>query len=277
MTSRNKAAYHRYAHEAMATTFEILINADDSSYAGQAAMEAFWELDRLESKLSRFHQNSDVSQINRASAGIPVAVSYDAFVCLRVALWVSRETNGAFDVTAPDGGFDDIDLAEETLSVTLNRTGLSIDLGGIGKGYALDCMAAILDQWELKRTLLLAGGSTALSMNAPVGEKAWAIQFGNGKNVRQVSLRQNSFSGSGLAVKGEHIVNPRTGNTVGIQKQAWALAPTAALSDALSTAFMILDRPAMESFCEIHEGMGWALQLPDARGGLTAITRLPKP
>ncbi len=277
MTSQNKAAYRRYAHEAMATAFEILIDADDSGYAGQAAGEAFRELDRLEIKLSRFHQSSDVSQINRASTGIPAAVSYDAFACLRIALWVSRETNGAFDVTAPDGGFKDIDLAEETLSVTLNRSGLSIDLGGIGKGYALDCMAAILQQWEVKRSLLLAGGSTALAMDAPVREQAWSIQFGSGKNVRQVNLRQNSLSGSGLAVKGEHIVDPRSGNHVRTQKQAWALAPTAALSDALSTAFMILDQPAMESFCENHSGIGWALQLPDGRGGVTALTRLPMP
>ena len=69
-------------------------------------------------------------------------------------------------------------------------------------------------------------------------------------------------------------MDPRSGNVVTAQKIAWALAPTAALSDALSTAFMILDRPAMESFCEKHEGVGWALELSDDHGGVTAISRL---
>lgn len=111
-------------------------------------------------------------------------------------------------------------------------------------------------------------------MNEPVSEQSWIIQFGSGKNVRQVNLRQNSFSGSGLAVKGKHIVDPRSGNPVTAQKRAWALAPTAALSDALSTAFTILDRPTMDSFCEKHKGVGWALEFSDDHGGVTEISRL---
>ncbi len=141
MTSPNTREFHRFAHEAMATTFEILVDTDDSDYAGQAVGEAFRELDRLEAKFSRFDESSDVSQINRVDAETPVAVSYDTFACLKLALWISRETNGAFDITAPESGFKGIDLAEETLSVTLCRPGLNIDLGSIGKGYALDCMA----------------------------------------------------------------------------------------------------------------------------------------
>ncbi len=129
-------------------------------------------------------------------------------------------------------------------------------------------MAEILKHWEVKRSLLLAGGSTALAMNEPVREQSWTIQFGSGKNVREVNLRQNSFSGSGLAVKGEHIVDPQSGNPVTAQKRAWAL------SDALSTTFIILDRPAMESFCEKHDGVGWALELSDDHDGVTAISRL---
>ncbi len=277
MTSQNTAEFHRFAHEAMATTFEILVDADDSGYAGQAAGEAFRELDRLEAKLSRFDESSDVSQINRAKAGTPVIVSYDTFACLKLALWVSQETNGVFDITVPNGGFNHINLNEKTLTVILCHPGLSIDLGGIGKGYALDCMAGILDQWEVKRSLLLAGGSTALALDPPNGEEGWVLQFGDGNNLRQLTLYQNSFSGSGLAVKGEHIVDPRSGNPVKAQKKAWALAPTAALSDALSTAFMILDGPDIDSFCENHDGIGWALELPDKRDVITATSRLPSP
>jgi len=264
MTEGRPSQYHRFAHEAMATTFEILVDCSDPDYARQAAAEAFRDLDRLELKLNRFDETSDVSKINHASTGVPVAVSYDTFACLSIALYVSVETDGAFDVTsasktrpemeaesptldtpeipAVDSGFNFIDLSEETLSVTVRRPGLRVDLGGIGKGYALDCIAEKLEDWDVNRCLLIAGGSTILAMEPPALEQGWPIQFGSGKNSRQMNLRQCSFSGSGLAVKGEHIFDPRSGNPVAALKRAWALAPTAALSDALSTAFMILDR-----------------------------------
>ena len=288
MTEGRPSQYHRFAHEAMATTFEILVDCGDPRYARQAAAEAFRELDRLELKLNRFDETSDVSKINHASTGVPVAVSYDTFTCLSIALYVSVETDGAFDVTsasktrpemeaesptldtpeipAVDSGFNFIDLSEETLSVTVRRPGLRVDLGGIGKGYALDCIAEKLEDWDVNRCLLIAGGSTILAMEPPALEQGWPIQFGSGKNSRQMNLRQCSFSGSGLAVKGEHIVDPRSGNPVAALKRAWALAPTAALSDALSTAFMILDRPAIEAFHKKHDEIGWALELPDYAG-----------
>jgi len=285
MTARPPSPYHRYAHEAMATTFEILVDCDDPRYARQATGEAFRELDRLEAKLNRYDETSDVSKINHASTGVPVAVSYDTFACLSIALYVSAETGGAFDVTsvsrarprmeaesptldppeipAVDRGFNFIDLSEETLSVTVRRPGLCIDLGGIGKGYALDCMSGILEEWEVNRSLLIAGGSTVLAMDAPAQEQGWPVQFGSGEYSRQMNLCKCSFSGSGLTVKGEHIVDPRSGISVAILKRAWALAPTAALSDALSTAFMILDRPAIEAIHDKHDEIGWALELPD--------------
>jgi thiamine biosynthesis lipoprotein len=198
------------------------------------AHEAFRELDRLEAILSRFNESSDVSQINCADVETPVAVSFDTFACLKLALWISRETNGAFDITEPDSGLNHIDLSEETLSVTLCRPGLNIDLGGVGESFALDCMAGILEQWEVKHSLLLAGDSTALALDAPARRQGWPIQFGSGKNARQVNLYQNSFAGSGLALKGEHIVDPRSRNPVTAQKRAWVLAPNAALSPRLS-------------------------------------------
>ena len=288
MTADPPSPYHRFAHEVMATTFEILVDGGDSNYVRQASSEAFRELDCIEAKLNRFDETSDVSKINKASTGVPVAVSFDTFACLSMALFVSAETDGAFDVTsasrirpemeaeyptldtteipAVDSGFNFIDLSEETLSVTVRRPGLRVDLGGIGKGYALDCIAEKLEDWDVNRCLLIAGGSTILAMEPPALEQGWPIQFGSGKNSRQMNLRQCSFSGSGLSVKGEHIFDPRSGIPVAGLKRAWALAPTAALSDALSTAFMILDRPAIEAFHKKHDEIGWALELPDYAG-----------
>lgn len=290
MTEGRPSQFHRIAHEAMATTFEILVDGGDPRYARQAADEAFRELDRIEAKLNRFDETSDVSKINNASTGVPVAVSYDTFACLSIAIYVSAETDGAFDVTSAsrnrpgmdavsptldtselpsvDRGFKFIDLSEETLSVTVHRPGLRVDLGGIGKGYALDCMAEVLEDWDVNRCLLIAGGSTVLAMDAPAKEKGWPIQFGSGERSRLMNLRQCSFSGSGLSVKGEHILDPRSENSAAAQKRAWALAPNATLSDALSTAFMILDRPAIEAFHKKHDETGWALESPDDNGAM---------
>ena len=275
MTSRYLSSFHRFAREAMAATYEILVDGGDSIYAGQATEEAFRELDRLEAKLSRFDETSDVSQINHAATGVPVAVGYDTFACIRLALFVSKETNGAFDVTSPDCDFGSVDLVEGELSVALRRPGASIDLGGIGKGYALDRMSEILGRWDVNRSLLIAGGSTVLAMDAPAQEQGWPIQFGGREHSRQLKLCHCSFSGSGLAVKGEHIVDPRSGIPVPARKRAWALAPTAALSDALSTAFMIMERTSIEVFCEKHQEIGWALELPDGIEGTTACSNLP--
>ncbi len=274
-----------FTHEAMATTFEIKVDCEDANYACQAANAAFCELDRIETKLSRYDETSDISKINRAAAGVPVVVGYDTFACLKIAVNVSGETNGAFDVTSAsnihsglhagsrdidpaempeiDRRSNFIDLSDDALSVTVHRSGLSIDLGGIGKGYALDRMAEILQEWEVNRTLLIAGSSTALAMDAPSHEKGWPVNFGHGENSRQVNIRYCSLSGSGLSTKGQHIVDPRSGNPVVIKKRAWALAPTAALSDALSTAFMILDKPEIEDYHRKHDGIGWALEMPD--------------
>ena len=287
--------YPEFTHEAMATTFEIKVDCEDVNYACQAADAAFCELDRIETKLSRYDETSDVSKINRAATGVPVVVGYDTFACLKMAINVSDETNGAFDVTSasrfrPGIEFDSttsdlsevpeiesrcnlIDLSEDALSVTVHHPGLCIDLGGIGKGYALDRMAEILQEWEVNRTLLIAGGSTALAMDAPSHEKGWPVRFGHGDNSRQVNIRYCSLSGSGLSTKGQHIVDPRSGYPVVIKKRAWALAPTAALSDALSTAFMVLDRNAIEAIHEKHDEIGWALELPDSSGILQLSSR----
>ncbi len=278
MTLKDHSPHHRFAHEAMATTFEIMVDADDPHYAEQAGKEAFRELDRLETKFSRYDESSDVSKINRATLGIPVAIGYDTFACLKLALFVSEKTDGAFDVAStfrefPEpsrkkNGFNFLHLCPETLSITVCRAGLNLDLGGIGKGYALDCMAGILEDWEVAQSLLIAGGSTVLAMDAPTGHQGWPVQFGSISNhTRDLNLCHQSISGSGLAVKGEHIYNPRSGSSLHEKKQAWALAPSAVLSDALSTAFMVMDRPGIESFCRKYPEFGWALQTPDFSAG----------
>jgi thiamine biosynthesis lipoprotein len=89
----------RFSHEAMATTFEIIIVHEDERYAQQAAAAAFDEVDRLEGELSRFIENSDISRINNLPANQPLRLGLDAFECLQLSRRIYAETNGAFDIT----------------------------------------------------------------------------------------------------------------------------------------------------------------------------------
>ena len=89
----------RFSHEAMATTFELLIVHEDKRYASQAAVAAFDEVDRLENELSRFLENSDVTRINNLPAHQSLQLGLDTFECLKIAKRIYNETNGAFDVT----------------------------------------------------------------------------------------------------------------------------------------------------------------------------------
>ena len=93
------AQVKRFSHEAMATTFEILIVHEDDLYARQAAMAAFAEVDRLEEELSRFIENSDISRINELPAGESLPLGLDTFECLKISVRMYAETDGAFDIT----------------------------------------------------------------------------------------------------------------------------------------------------------------------------------
>ncbi|MCX6853813.1 MAG: FAD:protein FMN transferase, partial [Verrucomicrobia bacterium] len=96
--------------------------------------------------------------------------------------------------------------------------------------------------------LLNAGDSTLLAMGKPPDEEAWTVTLADG--AQALSLKDRALSGSGFMVKGAHIMNPRTLRPVAIQEQrSYALAPSAALSDALSTAFMIMDREEVTALC----------------------------
>lgn len=298
-----KPAFHRFAHEAMTTTFEIIIagegGADDSAeYARQAAQAAFHEIDRLEKDLSRFIESSDISRINKLGAKEPVRVSIDTFECLQLAGRLHKETGGAFDVTigaliscwrTPDGtsgrptakeiaearkrtGMERMALDAEHFTVGLDTAGVSVDLGGIGKGFALDKAAENLRDWVdegsgFEAALLSGGQSSVLAMGAPPGERGWVVTVGGDQTVpEEVLLCDRALSGSGTRVRGRHIIDPRTGRPAEGALRAWASCPSAAVSDALSTAFMILSPAEIERYCAEHKDTWAVLLTRDATG-----------
>jgi len=233
---------HIFNHSAMATHFQVRIADEDKSYAAQAAQAAFALTDALESKLSRFRSNSEITEIAQLAVGESLRLTEPVFACLNVAKKMEAATGGGFSVCAaalltqkakPSWNL-------ENFSIRCNTGKLEFDLGAIGKGFALDRMAEVLREWSCPAFLLIAGGSSILAGDAPAGTTGWSCGLGDDNSPRRYWLKNCSLSGSGLAVKGKHILDPRTGKPAARQERAWALCDTAAESDALSTACMVL-------------------------------------
>ncbi len=280
--SEQPPAHHRYTCHAMATTFDVFINRDDADevYAAQAASAVFDEIRRLEDELSRFRASSDIYRLGQLQAGESLIVGMAAWDCLSLAKAVHEETNGAFDITigplmslfvTSEGeprqvgkdvleqarqiiGSHRFDLDQDSMRVTVHASNMIFDLGAMGKGYALDQAADLLQDWKISNFVLNAGDSTILAIGAPGGKDAWPITLGGG--AQRLALTNRAVSGSGFAVKGAHIMNPRLFMPVPIQnRRTYALAPTAALSDALSTAFMVMEPDEIKALCSRYDGV----------------------
>ncbi len=271
-----------FQHEAMATFFEIVIATDDYDYARHAALAAWQEIDRLEAELSRFVETSTLSRANRLRRGESLLLTVDAFECLLTAADVSLATRRAFDPayasTRPADLAPDVPpftLDPETFTLTSLTDHLRLDLGAVGKGYALDRVAALFADWNIAASLLNAGGSSLLGLGAPNTDfTGWPVGVGEGRASREIEIDGASLSGSGIAVKGQHLVDPRTGAPAARTNRVWALAPTAAQADALSTAFFIMPEAEIAAFCAAHPSVGAALVAPGeeliAHGSLRA-------
>jgi thiamine biosynthesis lipoprotein len=272
---------HRFRHDAMAAVFEIIICYDNPEYARQAAYAAFDELDRIEQQLSRFVENSDISQISDLAPNELAILGPEAFHCLQLSLDMYAQTRGAFDVSVGalydcwlDGdknlrtpsqqdldfarqhtGSDHITLDEFAHTVKVDIGPLLIDLGGIGKGYAVDRMAALLSEWGIDIAFIHGGCSSVLAVGTPDGTNGWPVTLSHPNDRRRtldrIELSDRALGSSGLQ-KGCHIIDPRTAKPVDAKLAAWSCAPDAAAADALSTAFMVMSQQQVDQYCREH-------------------------
>ena len=252
----------RLAVSAMGTRFElVLLNGDCGlRAAGEAAID---QIELWHRRLTRFAADSLVSHINREAARGPVRLDRDTFELLRDAVSVWRASEGAFDITiaaamtrsgyldsAVPAGRGTVDagallLDPDNWTLEFTDWGLSIDLGGIGKGHALDCAARVLRDAGVTSALLHAGTSSVVAIGAPEGADGWRIDIPSGADSRSIALRDAAISvsdagGPADARRGApHIVDPRDGRPMPPAVRATVVGPSARLADAWSTALVV--------------------------------------
>jgi thiamine biosynthesis lipoprotein len=200
--------------------------------------------------------------------------------CLVIAGDVFALTGGAFDASIGTG-WASLDLDPDGLLVRATRDGVQIDLGGIGKGYAVDRMADVLEEWGLRRAFVHGGFSSVLALEPPAGRDGWTLTLsdpgGTSRVLARLSVRQTALGASGLR-KGDHILDPRTGAPASGRRAAWTGvsrpdvppdppwpgmepgASAAAVADALATAFMLMEVEEVEALCDRSPGLeAWLL------------------
>ena len=215
-----------FSYSAMATEFEIVIAQPgmDEAAARSAAQAIFAEIERLEEELSRFRPTSEVWRIGSLRSGQSTIVDLATWDCLALAQAVFKETDGAFDITVgplmqlwrnQDGtprtpaaaeiasvreriGGQLYTLDETALRITVHADKLVLDLGGIGKGYALDQAVRLLDEHGIQHALISAGESTILALGHAPGCAGWPIAL-HLAEPRDFVLCDRALSCSGFA------------------------------------------------------------------------------
>jgi thiamine biosynthesis lipoprotein len=292
---------------AMACRWEIMLPAEDEAAlsAAQAALELVGDLER---QMSVFRDDSEISAINRRAAREPVEVEAGLFALLEFALRLNRETSGAFDISAGtlarlwracrnEGraptkhevelaraacGMDHVRFDHDARTVEFARDGVLLDLGAIGKGYALDRVCASLRSADVTRALVHAGHSSIAAVGSPPWDSAWTVSVADalgGEHATPLRLRDRCMATSGSSeqfyeVGGKrygHIIDPRTGWPAEGALSATVIAADAAQADAVSTAFYIMGAEAAEAYCMAHPDIACLMATTDGPGGAPQV------
>jgi FAD:protein FMN transferase len=296
----------RLARNAMATRFELVLYGENPVALQAAGEEALEEIDRLEAQLSLYRPTSEIAHLNALAARQPVRVSPPVFALLEHARQLHEESGGAFDITIaplvrcwgfmggsghlprPDDlaearqkvGMSLVELDAEHSTVRFARAGVMLDLGAIGKGYAIEKAAELLREAGVTSALLHGGTSTVYALGRPPEAECWKVAIdhpGQGTQPREqsasgtealpplatVPLKDEAMSVSGIRGKcfeagGKvfgHILDPRSGQPAIGAVLAAVVLPSATETDALSTALLTLGPAGHESIGQLRPRM----------------------
>ena len=292
----------RFGRRAMATTFEVLLPFGTPN-AHQAAAAALDEIDRLEEQLTVYRDHSEVSRLNARAHRHPVVVRPNLFALLTLAKRLHGETDGAFDaavgalikawgfyrragrVPSPAerdralarSGLAHVVLDEQRQTVHFLRPGIEINLGSIGKGYALDRAGDLMRRdWGVGRMLLHGGHSSILARGDEAAPgRGWTVGLLDpdqpDRRRALVRLRDRAMATSAATYQHfehegrtlGHILDPRVGWPAEAMRSATVTAPTAAEADALATAFFVLGAEPARAYCKTHPEVGAVLLTAD--------------
>ena len=297
-----RATVIRYeaSHLAMGTEFTLVSYGDDAQYLAAVGNEVFEEIDRLDAQLSKYNTKSEISLINRTAGGRSVRVEPKLFELLAKSIDYSQSTEGAFDVTSgplmkawgffpgqgrvPAGceiaqvlrrvGHRHLHLNGADRTIHFDAEGLELDLGAIGKGYAVDRAVDILRRYGVTQALVSSGTSSLYALGAPQGARGWPISLRNPykkeRAANVIYLRNCALSTSGNYEKFfrvgakmyAHILDPTTGKPVENMLAAIVLAPRAGDADALSTAFYVMGVERSRDYLATHPNLMALFYLP---------------
>jgi thiamine biosynthesis lipoprotein len=280
--------YSRTDDGIMATRIHVELWADEKA-AGESAINAvIQEMERIDREMSTYKADSEISRVNAQAAKGPVKIGAELFEVLSTALEYSRLTDGAFDITYASVGFmydfharqrptdqqiknalpavnyKHVILDEQNRTVRFAAAGVRIDLGGIGKGHAVDRAIGILKSRGVAHALVTAGGDSRIIGNRSGQPWVIGIRHPDDKNkvIAKIPLEDTAISTSGdyeryFDEKGQryhHIIDPKTGRSASKVRSATILAPTATRTDGLSkTAFVLGAEAAMKIYTRLDD------------------------
>ena len=262
----------------MGTVFTVVAYGEKKGFLASAVQIAFEECERIDQLLSNYKPESELSRINANGAGRPLVISREMAELLETCLDYSRRSEGAFDITVgplmrvwgfyrgsgklPSSraveqsrklvGYQNVELDLNKPSVRLRRLGVELDPGGIGKGYAVDRMAAKMRRAGLGSFFISAGGSSIYASGHPPQEvRGWRVRIrdpkDSGSTVEHLYLKNQSLSTSGayekfFQLEGKtysHIMDPRTGWPASGVVSVSVLAGRTLDSEAWATALFV--------------------------------------
>jgi FAD:protein FMN transferase len=281
------------SRNAMATRFELVLCGEDASRLRAAGEEALDEVERLDAQLSAFRPESELSGVNARAASEPVRVSEELFVLLKDCANVHRHTDGAFDITIGplmrcwgfvDGeghtphplelaaarelvGMQHVVLDDESRRVGFDREGVRLDLGAIGKGYAVQRAARVLREVGVGSALIHGGTSSVYAVGSPPDGAAWRVAIRHPAEPESIlavadlcdsSLSVSAAHGKSFTLQGVeygHVIDPRSGAPSQNAVLAAVVGQDATEGDALSTALLVLGQAWLSELVEVEKGM----------------------
>ncbi len=273
----------------MGTMFEIVAYHPSRPEAERAVTGALDEIARLDRVMSHFTSDSDLSRLNREARHGFVTVDPALYDVIERSIEVSRLSNGKFDVTiapltkiwkdahaaghrpssaAVDAakrcvGYERIDLAPPN-RIRFRSDCLQIELGAIGKGYAVERGVAVLASAGIRDAVVNGGTSSIAAIGTPPGARGWPVRLpARSASVgRELLLRDNALSAS---QQDGGIIDPLTAVPSASNTAITVTAPSATLADALSTALVLMTRAEGVRLMQHFAGVTAIYEDDDAR------------